>query len=112
MALAQDTELLLLDEPTTYLDLAHQIDVLELCARLHREGRTVVVVLHDLNQAARYATHLIAMRDGAVLAAGPPAEILTAQLVEQAFDLPARIIEDPESGTPLVIPRTRRPADG
>jgi iron complex transport system ATP-binding protein len=107
MALAQDTELLLLDEPTTYLDIAHQLDVLDLCARLHREGRTVVAVLHDLNQAARYATHLIAMRDGAILAAGPPAEILTAELVEQTFDLPARIIEDPESGTPLVIPRTR-----
>ena len=108
MALAQDTELLLLDEPTTYLDLAHQMDVLDLCARLHRDGRTVVAVLHDLNQAARYATHLIAMRDGAILAAGPPATTLTADLVQQAFDLPARIIEDPESGTPLVIPRTRR----
>jgi iron complex transport system ATP-binding protein len=107
MALAQDTALLLLDEPTTYLDIAHQIDVLDLCSRLHREGRTVVAVLHDLNQAARYATHLIAMRDGAILAAGPPAEILTAQLVQQAFDLPARIIEDPESGTPLVIPAMR-----
>ncbi len=108
MALAQDTELLLLDEPTTYLDLAHQLDVLDLCARLHREGRTVVAVLHDLNQAARYATHLIALRDGAILAAGPPATVLTAELVQQAFDLSARIIEDPESGTPLVIPRARR----
>lgn len=104
MALAQDTELLLLDEPTTYLDLAHQIEVLDLCARLHREGRTVVAVLHDLNQAARYATHLIALRSGAVLAEGPPREVLTADLVEAAFGVRARVIEDPESATPLVVP--------
>jgi iron complex transport system ATP-binding protein len=104
MALAQDTELLLLDEPTTYLDLAHQIEVLDLCARLHETGRTVVAVLHDLNQAARYASHLIALRDGEVIAAGPPARVITAELVERAFGLRARIIEDPVAGTPLVIP--------
>jgi iron complex transport system ATP-binding protein len=109
MALAQQTPLLLLDEPTTYLDIQHQIDVLDLCARLHEEsGRTLVAVLHDLNQAARYATHLIAMRDGRIEAQGPPAEIITAELVERVFGVPCRIIEDPESGTPLVVPAARR----
>ena len=107
MALAQDTELLLLDEPTTFLDLTHQIEVLDLCARLHEAGRTVVAVLHDLNQAARYASHLIALRDGEVIAAGPPDQIITVDLVERAFGLRARIIEDPESRTPLVIPAFR-----
>ncbi|MEV8093624.1 ABC transporter ATP-binding protein [Kitasatospora sp. NPDC085879] len=111
MALAQETPLLLLDEPTTYLDIAHQIEVLDLCARLHEEqGRTLVAVLHDLNHAARYATHLIAMRDGKVVASGPPAEIVTAELVEQVFRLPCRVIDDPETGTPLVVPAARRGA--
>ena len=96
--------MLLLDEPTTFLDLAHQIEVLDLCSRLHREGRTVVAVLHDLNQAARYATHLITLSNGAILAEGPPAEVLTADLVEAAFGVRARVIEDPESATPLVVP--------
>ncbi|MFD0574258.1 ABC transporter ATP-binding protein [Kitasatospora gansuensis] len=108
MALAQQTPLLLLDEPTTYLDIAHQIEVLDLCARLHEEqGRTLVAVLHDLNHAARYATHLIAMRDGEVLAEGDPARIVTADLVEQVFRLRCRVIEDPETGKPLVIPAAR-----
>ncbi|MBB0243287.1 ATP-binding cassette domain-containing protein [Streptomyces alkaliphilus] len=108
MALAQQTPLLLLDEPTTYLDIAHQIEVLDLCARLHEEeGRTLVAVLHDLNHAARYATHLIAMREGRVVAAGPPGEIVTAELVERVFGLSCRVITDPESGTPLVIPAAR-----
>ncbi|MEV4545626.1 ABC transporter ATP-binding protein [Micromonospora echinaurantiaca] len=111
MALAQQTPLLLLDEPTTYLDIAHQIEILDLCARLHEEqGRTLVAVLHDLNHAARYATHLIAMREGRVVAAGPPAEVVTAELVEEVFRLPCRVIEDPESGTPLVVPAARRRA--
>nr|WP_307789094.1 ABC transporter ATP-binding protein [Glycomyces salinus] len=105
MVLAQQTPLLLLDEPTTYLDITHQMEVLDLCGKLHRSGRTLVAVLHDLNQAARYATHLIAMRDGAVVAEGAPAEIVTAEAVEKVFDLPCRIIEDPETATPLVIPR-------
>lgn len=105
MALAQDTPVLLLDEPTTYLDLAHQIDVLELIADLNRsEGRTVVMVLHELNLACRYADHLIAMRDGRVIAAGPPSEVVTPQLVEEVFDLRAMVIECPVAGTPLVIP--------
>ncbi|MEU6172585.1 ABC transporter ATP-binding protein [Streptantibioticus parmotrematis] len=104
-ALAQETPLLLLDEPTTFLDIAHQVEVLDLCARLHREQeRTLVAVLHDLNQAARYATHLIAMRAGEVVAEGAPGDVVTAELVERVFDLPCRVIEDPETGTPLVIP--------
>jgi len=106
MALAQDTGLLLLDEPTTFLDIAHQYEMLSLCARLHREGRTLVAVLHDLNQAARFATHLVVMRDGAVVAQGPPSDIITAELVESVFGMPARIIPDPVTGTPLVVPAT------
>ncbi|RSS76798.1 ABC transporter ATP-binding protein [Streptomyces sp. WAC06614] len=109
MALAQQTPLLLLDEPTTYLDIQHQLDVLDLCAELHEEqGRTLVAVLHDLNHAARYATHLIAMRGGKVVAEGPPAEVVTAELVERVFGLKCQIIDDPETGTPLVVPATRQ----
>lgn len=108
MALAQETPLLLLDEPTTYLDIAHQIEILDLCAHLHEEeGRTLVAVLHDLNHAARYATHLIAMRDGKVVAAGAPNDIVTADMVEEVFGLPCRVIDDPETGTPLVVPAAR-----
>ena len=105
MALAQETPLLLLDEPTTFLDITHQVELLDLFTRLNQEGgRTLVAVLHDLNQAARYATHLIAMRDGHVVAQGAPADIVTAELVEEVFGLRCRIIDDPESHTPLVIP--------
>ncbi|MGW3088890.1 ABC transporter ATP-binding protein [Streptomyces sp. NPDC001108] len=110
MALAQQTPLLLLDEPTTYLDIQHQIDVLDLCADLHEtQGRTLVAVLHDLNHAARYATHLVAMRDGRVIAEGPPGEIVTADLVERVFGLRCQVIDDPETGTPLVVPAARGP---
>ncbi|MFC9124401.1 ABC transporter ATP-binding protein [Streptomyces sp. NPDC057067] len=109
MALAQQTPLLLLDEPTTYLDIQHQIDVLDLCAELHEtQGRTLVVVLHDLNHAARYATHLIALRDGAVIAEGAPGDIVTAQLVEEVFGMRCQVIDDPETGTPLVVPAARK----
>jgi iron complex transport system ATP-binding protein len=109
MALAQQTPLLLLDEPTTYLDIQHQLEVLDLCAELHEsQGRTLVAVLHDLNQAARYATHLVALRDGRIVAEGAPSEVVTAELVEQVFGVKSQIIEDPESGTPLVIPASRR----
>ncbi|MBO8189874.1 ABC transporter ATP-binding protein [Streptomyces sp. DW4-2] len=109
MALAQQTPLLLLDEPTTYLDIAHQIEILDLCARLHEEeGRTLVAVLHDLNHAARYATHLIAMREGRIVAQGEPGEVVTAELVEEVFGMPCRVIDDPETGTPLVVPAARR----
>ncbi|WP_405981353.1 ABC transporter ATP-binding protein [Streptomyces sp. NBC_00158] len=109
MALAQQTPLLLLDEPTTYLDIQHQLDVLDLCAELHEnEGRTLVAVLHDLNHAARYATHLIALRGGVVVAEGPPAEVVTAELVEEVFGVRCQIIDDPETGTPLVVPAARQ----
>ncbi|MEV7263258.1 ABC transporter ATP-binding protein [Micromonospora aurantiaca] len=105
MTLAQDTDALLLDEPTTFLDLAHQVEVLDLLHRLRAErGRTVVAVLHDLNQAARYADHLIAMRDGAVVAAGEPREILTADLVRDVFGLDCVVVPCPVSGAPLVVP--------
>ncbi|MDE9401610.1 ATP-binding cassette domain-containing protein, partial [Pseudomonas aeruginosa] len=105
MVLAQETPLLLLDEPTTYLDIVHQIELLELLAELNRQGRTIVAVLHDLNQACRYASHLIAMRDGAILAEGAPAHIFTERLVEEVFGLRSLIIADPVSGTPLLVPR-------
>ncbi|WP_107658693.1 ABC transporter ATP-binding protein [Nocardia suismassiliense] len=105
MVLAQETPIILLDEPTTYLDIAHQIQLLDLCRSLNRNsGRTVVAVLHDLNHAFRYADHLIAMRDGRVIAAGAPREIATAELVQEVFALGCRIIDDPETGAPLVIP--------
>ncbi|RRO17265.1 ABC transporter ATP-binding protein [Saccharopolyspora rhizosphaerae] len=105
MALAQGTDLLLLDEPTTYLDLSHQVDVLELVGRLHEEsGRTVVMVLHDLNLAARYADRLVAMKDGSVVASGEPGDVLTEELLADVFDLRARVIQDPVAGTPMVVP--------
>ncbi|MFJ7128860.1 ABC transporter ATP-binding protein [Streptomyces sp. NPDC098101] len=110
MVLAQQTSVLLLDEPTTFLDIAHQVEVLDLCAELHaRKGHTVVAVLHDLNQACRYATHLIVMRPGGIVAAeGDPASVMTADLVEDVFGLPCRIIDDPETGTPLMVPAAPR----
>jgi iron complex transport system ATP-binding protein len=107
MALAQQTPILLLDEPTTYLDIAHQIELLDLFADLHEAGSTLVAVLHDLNHATRYATHLIAMKDGRVMAQGAPGEVVTAELVREVFGLESLVIEDPETGTPLVVPRAR-----
>ncbi len=108
MALAQQTPLLLLDEPTTYLDIAHQIDLLELCRELNREtGKTMVAVLHDLNHACRYADHIIAMKDGAIVAEGHPNEVITAALVEEVFEMPCLIIPDPISQTPLIVPKGR-----
>ncbi|MFE2599712.1 ABC transporter ATP-binding protein [Streptomyces sp. NPDC059396] len=105
MALAQETDLLLLDEPTTFLDIAHQVEVLDLVRRLnHEQGRTVVIVLHDLNQAARYADHLVAMKSGRVIAEGPPGEVVTADLVREVFGLEAIVIPDPVTGSPLVVP--------
>jgi iron complex transport system ATP-binding protein len=110
MALAQETPILLLDEPTTFLDIAHQIEVLDLCADLREQrGHTMVAVLHDLNHACRYATHLIAMRDGRIVAEGAPSDIVDAALVEAVFGLPCQVIDDPESGTPLVVPAARVP---
>ncbi|MFT4210577.1 MAG: ABC transporter ATP-binding protein [Microbacterium sp.] len=107
MALAQETDILLLDEPTTFLDIAHQIELLELFTDLQHAGRTLVAVLHDLNQAARYATHLIAMSEGRIVAQGAPADVLTVELVEAVFGLRCIISPDPVSGTPQVVPLGR-----
>ncbi|GHC71514.1 ABC transporter ATP-binding protein [Streptomyces cinnamoneus] len=105
MALAQETDLLLLDEPTTYLDISHQVEVLDLVRRLnHERGRTVVAVLHDLNQAARYADHIVAMKAGRVVAAGRPSEVVTAELVHEVFGLACVVVPDPVTGGPLVVP--------
>ncbi|MEU1800027.1 ABC transporter ATP-binding protein [Streptomyces sp. NPDC019937] len=116
MALAQETGLLLLDEPTTYLDISHQVEVLDLVRQLnHERGRTVVAVLHDLNQAARYADHLIAMKAGRVVARGRPSEVVTAELVREVFGLESVVVPDPVAGSPLVVPgapwQPERPAD-
>ena len=133
MALAQRTDILLLDEPTTYLDLAHQVDLLELCRELNTElGTTIVAVLHDLNQACRYGDEVIAMRMGSIVAVlhdlnqacrygdeviamrmgsivahGRPEEVVTAEMVEEVFGLAVRVISDPLTGTPLVLPLPR-----
>ncbi|SMH49979.1 iron complex transport system ATP-binding protein [Rathayibacter oskolensis] len=108
MALAQETDLLLLDEPTTFLDVSHQIEVLDLLVDLNRtRGTTVVMVLHDLNLAARYADHLVALAGGVVHASGTPAEVLTEETVLAVFGLDSRIITDPTSGTPLMLPLGR-----
>jgi len=108
MALAQQTDLLLLDEPTTFLDVSHQIEVLDLLTDLNRaRGTTIVMVLHDLNLAARYADHLVALTDGRVHAAGPPADVLTEANVQAVFGLECRVIVDPTSGAPLMLPLGR-----
>ncbi len=104
MVLAQETSLLLLDEPTTYLDITHQVEVLDLCAGLVARGLTVVAVLHDLNQAFRYATHLVVMSRGRVVATGRPADIVTPALVEEVYRLPCVVVDDPVTGTPMVVP--------
>lgn len=105
MALAQGTDILLLDEPTTYLDLAHSIEVLDLVDRLHADlGRTVVMVLHDLNLAIRYSDQLVVMRDGRVVAAGAPGEVVSVELLREVFDLDATVLEDPVSGRPMIVP--------
>ncbi|WP_456696848.1 ABC transporter ATP-binding protein [Aeromicrobium sp. P5_D10] len=104
MVLAQQTPLLLLDEPTTFLDIAHQIELMELFRGLHADGHTLVAVLHDLNHAARYATHLIAMKGGQVVAEGPPEEVVTAQTVSDVFGIESVVIADPVTGGPLVVP--------
>ncbi|AYG03773.1 ABC transporter ATP-binding protein [Gryllotalpicola protaetiae] len=104
MALAQETGVLLLDEPTTFLDIAHQYELLELFRELHGQGRTLVAVLHDLNQASRYATDVIAMSEGRIVAHGAPAAVVTAELVDRVFGLPAHVLPDPVTGSPLVVP--------
>ncbi|MBF6176330.1 ABC transporter ATP-binding protein [Nocardia blacklockiae] len=105
MALAQGTDILLLDEPTTYLDLAHSLEVLDLVDRLHADlGRTVVMVLHDLNLAIRYSDRLVVMRDGRIVAQGPPADIVDADLLREVFGLEASVLDDPVSGRPMIVP--------
>ena len=105
MALAQDTDLLLLDEPTTFLDVSHQVEVLDVLTDLNRRrGTTIVIVLHDLNLAARYADHLLAMKDGAILGEGEPAAVVTEESVESIFGMPSQVVSDPVSGTPMVVP--------
>lgn len=105
MALAQGTDVLLLDEPTTYLDLAHSVEVLDLVDRLHSEmGRTVVMVLHDLNLAVRYSDRLVVMSEGRVVASGAPQDVISADLLREVFNLEATVIADPVSDRPLIVP--------
>jgi iron complex transport system ATP-binding protein len=104
LVLAQRTPYLLLDEPTSFLDIAHQYQLLSLLARLRDEGRTVIAVLHDVNQACRYADHLVALRDGRIVAEGAPADIVDAALIKEVFDLPCVVVPDPVTGTPMVVP--------
>lgn len=105
MALAQNTEVLLLDEPTTFLDLAHQVEVLDLLYDLNQtQGRTIVMVLHDLNQACRYADYIVAIASGQIYAQGTPSQVMTEDTIEQVFMLSCRIITDPVAGTPMCIP--------
>lgn len=103
LALAQDAPIILLDEPTTFLDIAHQYEMLELFGRLRDQRRTLVAVMHDLGQAARYADHLVMMSNGGIHAQGAPAEVLTEQAVKEVFTLEARIISDPLTGSPIVV---------
>lgn len=111
MSLAQQTDILLLDEPTTFLDVSHQVDVLDLLTDLNRgRGTTIVMVLHDLNLAARYADHLIAVREGRLHSAGDPGEVLTPSMVQEVFGMQSEVIEDPVSGKPLVLPIGRHHA--
>ena len=105
LALAQDAPCLLLDEPTTFLDIAHQVETLRLLDDLRAQGRTIVAVLHELGNAARFATHLIVMKDGRVVATGRPADLLTEELIEEVFDLRCRVIPDPDTETPVILPR-------
>lgn len=108
MALAQQTEILLLDEPTTFLDLAYQLEVLDLLHDLNEQGRTIVMVLHDLNQACRYAHNLVAMRAGQIVAQGPPAAVVTEEMVARVFGLECRMTVDPVTGAPLCVPIGRK----
>lgn len=107
MVLAQNTDIILLDEPTTYLDVAHQFELLELLEQLVEQGKTIVVVLHDLHQACRYADELIVVHNGGIFAQGSPEDIFTEPMLREAFDLNARIVLDPEARTPMAIPRKR-----
>ncbi|MGO3147688.1 MAG: ABC transporter ATP-binding protein [Leucobacter sp.] len=112
MLLAQETPIMLLDEPTTFLDIAHQYDLMELFRTLHEAGKTIVAVLHDLNQAARYAGHLMVMHEGAIVASGAPSEVITEQLIEQVFGIQTLVVPDPVTGTPSVVPLDPRKEQG
>ena len=104
MVLAQETSLLLLDEPTTFLDVAYQIELLDLFSQLNHEyGHTLVAVLHDLNQACRYADEIIAMKDGSIVAQGPPETIITSELVHEVFGIECTVIDDPVTGAPMIV---------
>ena len=108
MALAQDTEILLLDEPTTYLDITYQVEILDLLTDLNRrKGTTIVMVLHDINLSARYADYIFALRGGKLIAEGSPSEIIDEELIKEVFDLDCSVISDPVSGTPFIIPKGR-----
>ncbi|MFI0471996.1 ABC transporter ATP-binding protein [Halomonas sp. HMF6819] len=110
MVLAQQTDLILLDEPTTFLDLKVQVDLLELLSRLaHEKSRTLLLVLHDLNLAAAYADCLVLMRDGHIVTQGAPGEVFTAENLKRVFELDAQVLQDPESGRPICVPRKRAP---
>ncbi|MGX6450264.1 ABC transporter ATP-binding protein, partial [Patulibacter sp. S7RM1-6] len=110
MTVAQEAPVMLLDEPTSALDLGHQVEVLELLRSLGRAGRTVVMVLHDLASACRYADVLVAMRDGAVVASGPPREVVDADLVRRLYDVEVEVLHASGDGAPVVVPRAGEPA--
>ncbi|MGF1721972.1 Fe(3+) dicitrate ABC transporter ATP-binding protein FecE [Vibrio kyushuensis] len=105
MILAQDTEVVMLDEPTTYLDLSHQIELMKLMRDMNRQGKTVIVVLHDLNQACRYCDHLVVLNQGQLVAQGSPEQVFTEQLLESVFCLDAKVVQDPIAGSPMCIAR-------
>jgi iron complex transport system ATP-binding protein len=112
MALAQETDLLLLDEPTTYLDINHQVELLDLLTDLNRaRGTTIVIVMHDLNLACRYADHVIAMKHGRIRAEGAPAAVVDAEVVSDVFGLRCEVVPDPVCGTPMIVPRGRHHAE-
>ncbi len=108
MALAQQTDILLLDEPTTYLDITYQVEILDLLTDLNRKrGTTIVMVLHDINLSARYADHIFAVRNGKLVAQGAPSEVITEEMIQQVFGLSCTVIKDPVSGSPFIVPKGR-----
>lgn len=109
MTLAQQTDVVMLDEPTTYLDLSHSIDVLDLVDDLCRiHGKTVVMVLHDLNLAVRYSDWLVVMREGEIIREGTPSDVITTDLLQEAFGLSSQVLTDPVSGGPMIVPIGRK----
>ncbi|TCK92602.1 iron complex transport system ATP-binding protein [Natranaerovirga hydrolytica] len=108
MALAQQTDILLLDEPTTYLDITYQVEILDLLTDLNRKrGTTIVMVLHDINLSARYADYIFALHKGKLIEEGSPSKIITEPLIKQVFDLDCTVIKDPLSGSPFIVPKGR-----